>query len=287
MLDGHCHQAPDEEERAAETPGLRPDRIQVPVALADTPCPHPGPDLPRPADSVPRMACAEVPQQPAPEQPQPTSARATATTPKVAGPAGGHCSSAEGDMECLVCREPYSCTRPAKLLGCQHSFCAVCLKLLLYVQDNTWSITCPLCRQATSVPGGLICSLRDHEAVVGWLGRPCPEVRLCPQGLADSATSAAGHPGLVGEDGQDVAEANRVAARHLAAQLLLLVLLVFLILPFIHLGIIRWALAFIITLALLMSSLFCCHPGSQGSCWPSPRTLFCRGRKHSEISSIA
>ncbi|XP_021540059.1 E3 ubiquitin-protein ligase RNF186 [Neomonachus schauinslandi] len=233
------------------------------------------------------MACAEVLQTPAPEQPQPISARATPTTPKAADPAGGHCGSTDGDLECLVCREPYTCTRPAKLLGCQHSFCAVCLRLLLCVRDNTWSVTCPLCRQATSVPGGLICSLRDQETVGGQLGQLCPEVRLCPQRLADSATSAAWPPGLVGEDGQDVANANRVAARRLAAQLLLLVLLIILILPFIYPGVIRWVLAFVITLALLMSSLFCCHSGSQGSCWPSPGTLFCRGRKHSEISSIA
>lgn len=84
-----------------------------------------------------------------------------------------------------MCREPYSCVRPPKLLGCQHSFCAICLKLLLCVQDDTWSITCPLCRKATAVPGGLICSLRNQEAVMGLLDRPCPEVRLCPQGLVD------------------------------------------------------------------------------------------------------
>lgn len=282
MRDGCRHQAPDEEAREAETPGGRPDSIQGPATLGDTP----GPELPHPTDSKPRMACTTGPQPPAPEQPQPISARANPATAKAAGPASGHWGSADGDMECLVCREPYGCTRPAKVLGCQHSFCAICLKLLLCVQDNTWSVTCPLCRQATSVPGGLICSLRDQEAVVGQLSRPCPEVRLCPQRLADSAPSAAGHPGWGGEDAQDTANANRVAARRLAVHLLLLVLLIILILPFIYPGIIRWVLASVIALALLMSSVFCCHPGSQGSCWPSPGTLFCRGRKHSEISSI-
>ncbi|XP_019522203.1 PREDICTED: RING finger protein 186 [Hipposideros armiger] len=232
-----------------------------------------------------RMACTEVPQQPAPQQLQPISAGATTTNAAVL--VGGHRGSTDRDLECLVCREPYSCARLPKLLGCQHSFCAVCLKLLLCVQDDTWSVTCPLCRKATTVPGGLICSLRDQEAVVGRLAWQCSEVRLCPQGLVNPAALTAGHPGLAGEDGQDVASANRVAARRLVAHLLLLVLLIILILPFIYPSIIQWTLTVIIALALLMATLFCCHSSSQGGCWPSPRTPFCREQKHSEISSVA
>lgn len=226
------------------------------------------------------MACTEVPQ-----QPQPTSAGATTTD--TASPAGGHCRSLDGDLECLVCREPYGSARLPKLLSCQHAFCAVCLKLLLCVQDGTWSITCPLCRKATAVPGGLICSLRDQEAVVRQLARPCPEVQLCPQELVNPASLTAGHPRLSEEGEQDVASDNRVAAKQLAAHLLLLVLLIILILPFIYPGVVQWALTFIIALTLLMSTLFCCHPSSQGSCRPSPRTLFRREQKRSEISSIA
>uniref|UniRef100_A0A8D1P8R5 RING-type E3 ubiquitin transferase n=1 Tax=Sus scrofa TaxID=9823 RepID=A0A8D1P8R5_PIG len=218
---------------------------------------------------------------------QPQLLSKEATTSNTEGPAGGHRGSTDCDLECLVCREPYSSARPPKLLGCQHAFCAVCLKLLLYVQDDTWSITCPLCRQATAVPGGLVCTLRDQEAVLGRLARPGPEVRLCPQGLANGATLTAGHPSLA-EDEQDVASANSMAARRLAAHLLLLVLLIALILPFIYPGVIRWVLSFLVALALLLSMIFCCHPNSQGNCcWPSARTLFCRERKHSEIASIA
>lgn len=230
------------------------------------------------------MACPEVPQPPAPCQPQPISAGATAAP---AGPAGGHHGSEDRDLECLVCREPYSWVRLPKLLGCQHSFCPVCLKLLLCVQSDTWSITCPLCRKATAVPGGLIGSLRDQEAVVGRLARPCAEVRLCPQELVNPATLTAGHPGLAGEDGQDVGSANRVAARRLVAHLLLLALLIVLILPFIYPGVMQGVLTLITALALLISLLFCCHPNSQGSRWPCPRTLFCREEKPSEISSVA
>ncbi|KAM6172514.1 E3 ubiquitin-protein ligase RNF186 [Erethizon dorsatum] len=225
------------------------------------------------------MSCTEAPQ-----RPQPIAAGATTI---VLGPAGHHQGSTEGDLECLVCREPYNYARSPKLLSCQHSFCAVCLKLLLCVQEDTWSITCPLCRKVTVVPGGLICSLRDQEAVMGRLAGLCLEVRLCPQGLEGSATSTAGHPSLAGEDERDVVTANQVAARRLAVLLLLLVLLIILILPFVYPGVIRWVLAIIITLALLISTLFCCYSHNQGSCWPCPRTHFCREQKHSQIASIA
>ncbi|XP_048206336.1 E3 ubiquitin-protein ligase RNF186 [Perognathus longimembris pacificus] len=254
--------------------------IQVPAASAAILCGCPGSELWCPTDLEPRMSCTEVL-----KQPQPSSSGAIATP--ATRPAGHHWSSTESDLECLVCREPYNCARPPKLLSCQHTFCTVCLKLLLCVQEDTWSITCPLCRKVTAVPGGLICSLRDEEAVVGRLIRPGTEVRLCPQGLTGSATFAPRHPNLAGEDEQDAASANRVAARRLAVHLLLLVLLICLILPFIYPGIIRWVLAFIIALALLMAALFCCYPQRQGSCWPCPRTPFCGQQKHSQITSIA
>lgn len=225
------------------------------------------------------MSCTE-----APKRPQLITAGAT-TIPL--GPGRRHRGSAEGDLECLVCREPYNYTRLPKLLSCQHSFCAVCLKLLLCVQEDTWSITCPLCRKVTAVPGGLICSLRDQEAVMGRLAGPCLEVQLCPQGLEGSATPIAQHLSLAGEDEQNAVTANRVAARRLAVHLLLLVLLIILILPFVYPGVIRWVLAFIISLGLLMSTLFCCYSHNQGSCWPCPRTHFCREQKHSQITSIA
>ncbi|XP_007121638.1 E3 ubiquitin-protein ligase RNF186 [Physeter macrocephalus] len=226
------------------------------------------------------MACSELLQ-----QPQLTSKETTASN--TAGPAGGHRGSTDGDLECLVCREPYSSARRPKLLGCQHTFCAVCLKLLLCVQDDTWSIACPLCRKVTAVPGGLICSLRDQEAMLGRLARPGPEVRLCPQGLVNPATLIAGHPSLAGEDEQDTESANCLAARRLAAHLLLLALLVALTLPFIYPGVVCWMLSFIIVLALLLSMLLCCGRSSQGSRCSSPRTLFCREQKPSEISSVA
>ncbi|XP_007933841.1 E3 ubiquitin-protein ligase RNF186 [Orycteropus afer afer] len=231
------------------------------------------------------MACTKVLEQPDPPHSQPVSTGVATTYAK--NPAGCQRGSVGGDLECLVCREPYSCIRPPKLLGCQHAFCAVCLKLLLCVQDNTWSIICPLCRKVTAVPGGLICNLRDQHLMGVQLARPDPEVRLCPQGLVEPATSTAGHLNLIGEDGQDAMSANRMAARRLAAHLLLLILLIILILPFVYPGVIWWVLTFIIGLAFLMAIIFCCHPSSQGCCWPCSRTIFCRERKQGQISSVA
>lgn len=224
------------------------------------------------------MACAEGSQ-----QPRAVLAGATSVAVAATGFSRGPPGSVECELECLVCREPYSFARSPKLLNCQHTFCAVCLKLLLCVQEDTWSITCPLCRKLTAVPGGLICSLRNQEEVVGWLAQPCREVQLCPQELTGPAASATVLPSSVGEDGPGTVSANRVAARRLAAHLLLLALLIFVILPFIYPGVIRWVLALIIALALLMSMLFCCHPHSLGT----PRTLFRGEQKHSEITSIA
>ena len=131
---------------------------------------------------MPRMACPKIPQ-----QPQLVCQKATPSDP--AGCDGGPGGPTEGDLECLVCREPYSGVRPPKLLGCQHAFCAVCLKLLLCVQDDAWSIPCPLCRKVTAVPGGLVCTLRDQENVLARLARPGLEVPLSPQGLANGVVA--------------------------------------------------------------------------------------------------
>ena len=143
------------------------------------------------------MACPEIPQ-----QPQLVCQKATPSDP--AGCDGGPGGPTEGDLECLVCREPYSGLRPPKLLGCQHAFCAVCLKLLLCVQDDAWSIPCPLCRKVTAVPGGLVCTLRDQEKVLERLAWPGLEVPLRPQGLANPATLTAGQPREAGEEEQDL-----------------------------------------------------------------------------------
>lgn len=280
MPDSCGQQGPRQSREEARSVSTGPELMQVPAAPVVTPRGCPYAEQPHRSNLVPRMSCTKAP--------SPVPAGATTTTTIIALGSTGHLSiSTEDDLECLVCREPYNCARSPKLLSCQHAFCAVCLKLLLFVEEDTWSIPCPLCRKVTAVPGGLICSLRDQEAMVGRLARSCPEVRLCPQGLVGSATPAARPASWTGEDEQDVVSVNRVAARRLAVHLFLLALLIVLILPFIYPGVIRWVLAVIIALALLMSALLCCYPCSRSNSWPCSRTLLCREPKQAQITSIA
>ncbi|XP_072465225.1 E3 ubiquitin-protein ligase RNF186 [Notamacropus eugenii] len=224
------------------------------------------------------VACAQAPEQIV--MPQPKSlGEFTAEMETLGSP-----NCADRDLECLVCCHRYSCDRLPKVLTCQHTFCAVCLKLLLTIQEDSWMIICPLCRMATSVPGGLICNLRDQVEVMGKLVMLCPEVQLSPQQLAQPI--GGGMYSLMDEGSEDFASANRAAARRLAVLLVLLVLLIFLILPFVYPGMIRWVLVFIMCLALLLSSVFCCLPGSRDCCSPA-KTLLPGQQKHSHVVSIA
>ncbi|XP_051844345.1 E3 ubiquitin-protein ligase RNF186 [Antechinus flavipes] len=192
--------------------------------------------------------------------------------------------SAEGDLECLICCHRYRCERPPKVLTCQHTFCAVCLKLLLTVREDSWSVVCPLCRAATSVPGGLICNLRDQVEILERLTRLGPEVQLSPRYLARPAAGEV--PGVGGEAGEDSESINRVAARRLAVHLLLLGLLIFLILPFVYPSIFGWLLVSFMCTALLLSSVFCCLPGGGDCCSPA-KPLLPGQQKHSHVASIA
>nr|XP_020828901.1 RING finger protein 186 [Phascolarctos cinereus] len=193
-------------------------------------------------------------------------------------------NSADRDLECLVCCHRYSCDRLPKVLTCQHVFCAVCLRLLLTIREDSWMVICPLCRSATSVPGGLICNLRNQVEVLGRLMSLRPEVQLSPQQLAQPTGERVAI--VMDGDTEDLASANRLAARRLGVLLGLLVLLIFLILPFVYPGMIRWVLVFIMCLALLLSSMFCFLPGSRGCCSPA-KTLLPGQQKHSHVASIA
>ncbi|XP_068934355.1 E3 ubiquitin-protein ligase RNF186 [Petaurus breviceps papuanus] len=215
------------------------------------------------------VACAQAPRQAVMPQPEPL---------------GEFPTSADKDLECLVCCHRYSWDRPPKALTCQHTFCAVCLKLLLTIGQDSWVIICPLCRVATSVPGGLICNLRDQVEILGRLVMFSPEVQLSPQQLAQPTEG--GVPSVMDEDSEVSANANQVAARRLGVLLGLLVLLIFLILPFVYPGMIRWVLVFIMCLAVLLSSAFCCLPGSRDCCGPA-KTLLPGQQKHSHVASIA
>ena len=56
----------------------------------------------------------------------------------------------EGQLNCAICLETY---KDPKLLQCFHIYCRDCLvKLVVRDQQGQLSLTCPTCRQATSIP---------------------------------------------------------------------------------------------------------------------------------------
>uniref|UniRef100_A0A6I8PD41 RING-type domain-containing protein n=1 Tax=Ornithorhynchus anatinus TaxID=9258 RepID=A0A6I8PD41_ORNAN len=191
-------------------------------------------------------------------------------------------TSVDRDMDCLVCCNRYGPYRPPKLLACRHVFCAVCLKLLLSVQESSWVITCPLCRKNTAVPGGLIGSLRDHEEARRQMERLRKEVRLSPQRLEGFPGSQA--PGFAVEENQDSVSANRVAARSLVVHLLLLVLLIVFILPFVYPGVMKWVLCSMTFLVLVLSGMLCLYSSFRRRC--SSAANFAGQPKDNPIVSI-
>lgn len=175
-------------------------------------------------------------------------------------------TSSLADMDCLVCFNKYNIYRVPKLLGCQHAFCAVCLKLILRKEENTWVISCPLCRKNTFVSGGLIRTLPNKEEIMDLLEHPdsCPEVHVSGIGL-DSSSWAQSSQDVLNRD-QTIPADNRLAVQRLVLLLLLLVILTILILPFIYSGMIKWVICIMLTLGLVMSMVLCCTPKFYWSC---------------------
>lgn len=185
------------------------------------------------------------------------------------------------EMDCLVCFNRYSPCRPPKVLACQHAFCAVCLKLLLRHEERTWVIPCPLCRKATVVFGGLICSLQDKEEVLDRLEGLALETEVaCPvvdlPGASPQPVSGHGEEATAGTT-------SRAAAKRLVLLFLLVAMLIVLVLPFLYTGMLKWALCFLVALGLALSVVLCCNPqwvclGSGACPWQ---------RKESQVASIA
>uniref|UniRef100_A0A8C8S8C5 Ring finger protein 186 n=1 Tax=Pelusios castaneus TaxID=367368 RepID=A0A8C8S8C5_9SAUR len=197
-----------------------------------------------------------------------------------------HTSKASiSDMDCLICFNKYNICRMPKLLACQHAFCEVCLKLILHNEDNTWMITCPLCRKATVVFGGLIRTLRDKEDIGGCLENPCPDIEIClsPEGLKGPDGCQSSHAIIY--ENQDILNSNQTAVRRLVLLLLLVVILIIVVLPFVFTGMIKWVLCFLLTLGMIMSLVLCCNPNFGCSSFGISLSLF--HKKESHIASIA
>ncbi|KAM6296325.1 E3 ubiquitin-protein ligase RNF186 [Aegotheles albertisi] len=188
------------------------------------------------------------------------------------------------DMDCLVCFNKYNIYRVPKLLDCQHAFCAVCLKLILRREEGTWIITCPLCRKATFVSGGLIRTLRNKEDIMEHLENPDSnlEVHISALGLDSSSWAQVSQDALYREE--NVPADNRLAIQRLVLLLLLVVILTILILPFIYSGLIKWVICLMLTLGLVMSMVLCCTPRFY---WRCNRDSFTSCHKQTHITAIA
>ncbi|NXJ91750.1 RN186 protein, partial [Corythaixoides concolor] len=208
------------------------------------------------------------------------------SSPEACGFERNHeCSTtAPTDMDCLVCFNKYNIYRVPKLLDCQHAFCAVCLKLILRKEEGTWIITCPLCRKATSVSGGLIRTLQNKEDIMEHLEKPNsnPEVHIPATGLDSHGWTQSSQNALYRSE--NVPADNRLAIQRLVLLLLLLVILTILILPFIYSGMIKWVICLMLTLGLVMSIVLCCTPKFY---WRCNRDSLISCHKETHIAAIA
>uniref|UniRef100_A0A8C3N2R9 Uncharacterized protein n=1 Tax=Geospiza parvula TaxID=87175 RepID=A0A8C3N2R9_GEOPR len=161
------------------------------------------------------------------------------------------------DMDCMICFNKYSIYRVPKLLDCQHTFCAVCLKLILRKEESTWTITCPLCRKPTCVSGGLIRTLQNKEDILERLDSN-PEVYICAMGLDGNSWTQSSQDILNPEESSPAH--SSLAVQRLLLLLLLGVILAILILPFMYSGRVKWVICLLLTLGLLMSMVLCCTP---------------------------
>uniref|UniRef100_A0A8D0BLV9 RING-type domain-containing protein n=1 Tax=Salvator merianae TaxID=96440 RepID=A0A8D0BLV9_SALMN len=163
------------------------------------------------------------------------------------------------DLECSICFNLYNHSRLPKLLACQHVFCAICLKLILQRRSDAWTIVCPVCRTATAVFGGLISHLPNKEDVL--LGSlTCPGSQMeAPFSLVTLPEKQV--PGVCFDVGQDYDNShNRVAAKRLMFLLLFLMLAVAIVLPFLHPGLLKWALCTVVGCGLAMVGVLCYNP---------------------------
>ncbi|XP_065506061.1 E3 ubiquitin-protein ligase RNF186 [Caloenas nicobarica] len=188
------------------------------------------------------------------------------------------------DMDCLICFNKYNIYRVPKFLDCQHAFCAICLKLILRKEENTWIITCPLCRKATSVSGGLIRTLQNKEDIMEHLENPDSnaEVHVSAIGLDSNSWTHSSQDTLYRDE--NVPADNRLAIQRLVLLLLLVVILTILILPFIYSGLIKWVICLMLTLGLVLSMVLCCTPKLY---WWCKRDSLASSQKETHIAAIA
>ncbi|KAM4652644.1 E3 ubiquitin-protein ligase RNF186 [Discoglossus pictus] len=159
------------------------------------------------------------------------------------------CMSSLTEMDCAVCFNKYDIYRVPKLLSCKHTFCAVCLKLLVRHEDSTWRIGCPICRATTVVFGGLICTLENEESLMSRLERPEFKTSTEIPGKLSRST-----------DNEESNGNLKMAAKRLVALLLILLILLIIVLQFVYSGIMKWVLGFILGVVVIVTVLLCFNP---------------------------
>ncbi|KAG8548663.1 hypothetical protein GDO81_024646, partial [Engystomops pustulosus] len=164
------------------------------------------------------------------------------------------------DMDCPICFSRYDIYRVPKELSCKHNFCAVCLKLLIYNEEGTWRIICPICRAPTPVYGGLVRTLQNQESLMSRLENPTPKPAVLePPGTTNMAVSLEDH--RQGDPIVDERHGNlRIAARRLVILLLILLILLIIIMQFLYTGIMKWVLGFTLAVVVIITILLCFNP---------------------------
>lgn len=96
---------------------------------------------------------------------------ATSDTP-ITAPPKDEDQAWDAAPECTICFSSYDNTfKTPKVLQCNHTFCLECLSRFVVVslQQKGTQITCPLCRQPTSVPENGPPALTTSQEVLGQL----------------------------------------------------------------------------------------------------------------------
>ncbi|OCT73447.1 hypothetical protein XELAEV_18036424mg [Xenopus laevis] len=159
------------------------------------------------------------------------------------------------DMDCPVCFSKYDVYRIPKELSCKHTFCIVCLKLLLHHEKDTWMIPCPICRCSTAVFGGLICTLPNKDSLMGRLeDSGLPQASQVPN-VSINIECGSHHAG-----NEDSHSSVRMAAKRLTILLLILLILLIIILQFVSTGILNWVLGFILGVVAIIALVLCFGP---------------------------
>ncbi|KAM5125188.1 E3 ubiquitin-protein ligase RNF186 [Mantella aurantiaca] len=164
------------------------------------------------------------------------------------------------DMDCPICFSKYDIYRLPKELSCQHSFCAICLKLLIRNEAGTWMITCPICRASTNVFGGLVCTLQNQELLMSRLQNP--ELKVTPPEPARSPEMVVrlDHVGVTWTSDEERNGRQWTAAKRMVILLLMLLIVLIIILQFIYNGIMKWMLGFALGVVVIITVLLCFNP---------------------------